>query len=255
MKANDNHNSVVIETTLLRGKVKLLQPKVGFHASPDTVYLAAAVPVRNGWKYLDMGCGVGSAGLCVSSRNSSIYMAGIDIQKELVDLALQNATLNGVGDHFKFFCGDFKKDKTIQNNYFDCVLMNPPYQKIGTHTPSPKRIKAYAHGEDASGASFDDWVKYAHRKLKIGGYLTLIHRADRVDEAITALTRKRWFGSLVIQPLMPREGDDAKRVIIRCRKERYTPAIIKSGIVLHEADGTHTKAARAILEEGAAIEL
>jgi hypothetical protein len=33
----------VIETTLLRGRVTLLQPKIGFHASTDSVFLAAAV--------------------------------------------------------------------------------------------------------------------------------------------------------------------------------------------------------------------
>lgn len=253
MKANDNHNDVVIETTLLRGKVKLLQPKVGFHASIDTVFLAAAAHLRDHAKVLDIGCGVGSAGLCAMVRNPNIYLAGLDIQKVLVDLALQNATLNGVSERSKFFFGDLKKDKTIQNNHFDCVLMNPPYQKMGTHTPSPKRIKAFAHGEDASGAAFEDWVRYAHHKLKIGGYLTLVHRADRLDEAIVALTRRRWFGSLTLLPLMSRVGDDAKRIIIRARKERYAPTVLKPGFIIHEADGSYTKEAKAILEDGAAL--
>ena len=69
----------VIETTLLRGRVRLLQPKVGFHASIDTVFLAAAVPVKDRWQVLDVGCGVGSAGLCVTLRNKNIYLTGLDI--------------------------------------------------------------------------------------------------------------------------------------------------------------------------------
>lgn len=73
--------SDVIDTTLLRGKVRLLQPRTGFHASTDTVLLAAAATalVKDGDTVLDAGCGVGSAGLCVTLKNKNISLFGIDI--------------------------------------------------------------------------------------------------------------------------------------------------------------------------------
>jgi tRNA1(Val) A37 N6-methylase TrmN6 len=252
MKANDNHNEV-IENTLLRGRVKLLQPKVGFHAGLDSVFLAAAVPVRDKWQVMDIGCGVGAAGLCVYSRNNNIHLTGLDIQREVLDLALQNATLNDASDRCRFFQGDLKHEKVLENNHYHSVLMNPPYQQAGTHTPSPRKIKAFSHGEDASGATLNDWVKYAHRKLKQGGYMTMIHRADRLDDIITTLTARRWFGGIEIYPLWSHAGDDAKRVIIRARKERYAALRLKPGIVVHNEDGSYTENARAILEDGAEI--
>lgn len=244
----------VIETTLLRGKVRLLQPEKGFHASLDTVFLAAATPVKDGWNMLDIGCGVGSAGLCVALRNKNILLMGIDIQQNLVDLAHQNARLNGHSEQARFFCGDISKEKHIENNNFHSVLINPPYQEAGTHTPSPNRIKAFAHGEDASSVTLEKWIKYSHLKLKNGFYLTMIHRADRLDDVINGLTAKKWFGSLEVIPLWPRSGDPAKRVIVRARKERYAPLKLHAGIVIHEKDGSYTKAAKAILEDGAAID-
>lgn len=284
-------NIDVIETTLLRGRVKLLQPKIGFHASTDSVFLAAAVStppshprthvlhakhdggdptfikapradqtpafagVAKQWKMLDIGCGVGTIGLCVLARNKSISLTGLDIQAELIDLARQNALLNGVEDQSRFFHGSLLNEKLIEDNQFNVVVMNPPYMESGTHTPSPEKIKAASHGEGASGASLADWVKYAHRKLKQGGHLSIIHRADRLDDVILELEKKNWFGSVVVYPMWSHTGEDAKRVIIQARKERYAPLILKAGIVIHCEDGKYTKEADAVLSDAAAITL
>lgn len=251
----DNGACEVVENTLLRGKLKLLQPKVGFHAAIDTVFLAAAVPAKDRQHVLDIGCGVGSAGLTVALRNKNIHLTGLDIQQELIDLALQNAHLNDMSDRCRFFQGTVLTDKNVPDNAFHSVMMNPPYQEAGTHVPSPKKIKAFSHGEDASGATLTDWVKYAHRKLKQGGFLTLIHRADRLDDVILSLTARRWFGSLVIYPLYPHAGENARRVIVRARKERYAAAVLKAGMVVHEKSGAYTSGAEKILSAAEVIDL
>lgn len=244
----------VIETTLLDGRVSLLQPKEGFHASLDTVLLAAAVTVKPQGQLLDVGCGVGSAGLCATLRNKNIYLTGIDIQQELIDLAMQNAAMNKMSERARFFQGDLMKEKIIEDNAFDAVMMNPPYQEAGTHTPSPRKIKAFSHGEDASGTRLQDWVKYAHRKLKQGGGLTMIHRADRLDDVIAALTARRWFGSLAICPLWPRAGENAKRAIVTARKERYKPIALLNGLIIHKKNGDYTTEANKILRGGGSLD-
>lgn len=245
----------VIETTLLNGRVKLLQPKLGFHASIDTIFLAAAAPVKERMNMLDVGCGVGSAGLCVLTRAKNIHLTGIDIQGDLIDLAMQNAALNGLSEHTRFVQGDIRHEKLVADNDFQVVLMNPPYQEGGTHTPSPTRNKALSHGEEASGATLEDWVKYAHKKLKQAGTLVMIHRADRMSEIVATLERRRWFGSLVIYPLFSRAGDDAKRVIIRARKERFAPMALKTGMVIHETDGKYTGGAQSVLSAAEALQI
>lgn len=242
----------IIETTLLRGRVRLLQPKKGFHAAPDTVFLAAAAHPPTRAQVLDAGCGVGGAGLCLTTRLPHINLTGIDMQRDMADLALQNARLNGMEARCRFFCGDIRNEKHTEDNFFHAVIVNPPYLEAGTHTPSPQKIKAVSHGESAT---LQDWVKYAHRKLKQGGTITMIHRADRLDDTITTLTSRRWFGSLVVFPLYSREGDDAKRVIVRARKERYAPIILKAGMIMHEKNGDYSTAADAILAKADTISL
>jgi tRNA1(Val) A37 N6-methylase TrmN6 len=240
----------VIETTLLDGRVALLQPKDGFHAAIDTVFLAAAVPAKDGDQVLDVGCGVGSAGLCVLSRKQNIYLTGIDIQQEMIDLALQNATLNNVTGNCRFFQADLQKEKIIEDNAFQIVMMNPPYQEAGTYFPSPHKTRTWSHAEEASGAKLQDWIKYAHRKLKQGGTLVMIHRADRLDAVIAGLQARRWFGSLVIHPLWPKKGENAKRVILIAKKERYKPIILTQGLIIHEKNGDYTPEAKEILRKG-----
>jgi len=251
MKKTENEKTgTVSESTLLGGRVTLLQPRQGFRAGIDTVLLAAAVPAKPGDKVLDVGCGVGSAGLCVALRNKNIHLTGLDIQRKIVDLALQNATLNGVAERCRFFCGNLLTESAVEDNAFNIVMMNPPYQEAGTHVPSPRRNKAVSHGEEASGASLRDWAKYAHRKLKQGGTLVMIHRADRLDDIIITLEERRWFGSLVIHPLWPRKGVPAKRVIILAKKERYKPIRLSSGLILHKKDGKYTPETKKILRDG-----
>ncbi len=245
----------VIETTLLRGQVTLLQPREGFHASTDTVLLAACVKAKDGQTILDVGCGVGSAGLCVALKKQNINLIGIDIFENNIALAQRNADLNSLSLRARFVCGKIQENKDIDDSSIDVALTNPPYQAGGRHTPSPRTGKALAHGEDASGITLKEWCKYIHSKLKQRGFLYMIHRADRLDEIIRVLTERRWFGSLVVLPIHSRAGDPAKRVLVSARKERYAPIVIKSGLVMHEADGSYTPAAAAILDGQAFIDL
>jgi tRNA1(Val) A37 N6-methylase TrmN6 len=243
----------IIETALQRGRIKLLQPEKGFHAGFDTVFLSAAPVLKPHDKILDAGCGIGSAGLCLFLREKSIHLTGVDIQQELIDLAHHNARMNEVSESCRFFAADIATEKVIEDNFFDHVIINPPYLRGESHMASPNKIKAIANGESAYGVTIKDWVKYAHRKLKQGKSLSMIHRADRLDEIVSVMTARRWFGSLVIYPLIPRAGDDAKRVIVTARKERYAPTRLMHGMVIHKSDGSYTADAAKVLEKSAAL--
>lgn len=239
----------IIETTLLNKRVRLLQPRDGFHASIDTVFLAAAVPAKPGDNLLDMGCGVGSAGLCVMERVSGCTLTGIDFQKPLVEIARKNAALNGIEDKAAFICSDFRNDTVLPERAFHCVMMNPPYMEEGKHTPSPNASKAMANGGEAA---LEDWLRYAFARLIKGGNLAIIHRADRLDDILAAL-RVDDFGAASIYPLWPKAGSDAKRVIVSARKHKKSPLVFHPGMILHEQDGKYTKAADGILLDKGSI--
>ena len=232
---------------VLNKKVHLLQAVEGFWTSMDSVMLAAACPIEKGQRFLDMGCGVGSAGFCVLYRVPDVMMMGIDIQASHIQLAKENAVLNHMQQRADFICSDIKEYK--EEMPYDHVICNPPYMEAGDHLRSPSEEKAKAMGHDR--LSLQDWMYIAGKRLRQEGTLTLIHQAGKLDHILQAL--QGTFGAIDIIPLWPKQGQQAKRVIIRAVKDRKSPAIIHSGLVLHNDDGSYTEEAESILRDGAAI--
>ncbi len=244
------------EIFVLGQRVRLLQPELGgFRTSLDSVMVAAACPARGGQRVLDLGCGVGGAGLCLLQRvggDASLSLTGVDIQADYVDLARRNAALNGRANDCAFLVDNIKNFR-ISNakERFDHVLCNPPFLEAGTHTPSPDGGRATALANMVEDISLVDWFDCAFYNLKTGGGLTMIHRADHIDRMVQALGRR--FGDIEIIPLYPRMGEAARRVILRARKDRKGAATLHPGLVLHAADGAYTPEAEAVLRGGAGL--
>ena len=78
------------------------------------------------------------------------------------------------------------------------------------------------------------WTRAAARLIKGQGYRTFIHRADALPDILSATERE--FGSVVIKPIQPRAGREAKRVIVRVRKGGRAPAKLLAPLVLHDGE-------------------
>lgn len=247
-----------LETTIddfVGGKIRIRQPAQGFRAGGDAVLLAAAVAPRPGENILDVGCGVGTVGLCLLARFRDCHVTGIDIQPEFIALAQENAVLNKLDDKTIFLAGNIKNTvKAIEKNSFDQAMMNPPYFDGSTHPPSPDSVRAAARSELEGGASLEDWVKFAHKVLKNGGRLTMINRTERLADILAAFKGK--FGSVVICPLWPRRGEAAKRVIVMARKSKRSPLRILPGLVIHLDEGnSYTPEASAVMADTGGLDL
>lgn len=237
------------EIYVLNKRLKLLHTVHGFKTSIDTVLLAASCQAKSGDHILDMGCGIGGAGLCVLTRVAGVTLMGVEIQVEHAALAVQNAEINGFEEQVTFVASDirdFSKDKSRENS-FHHVICNPPYLEAGAHLRSPHEEKATAMGHESAELTVQDWVDAAYSCLKSNGSMSMIHRADKVDRIIRALGKR--FGAVEIIPLWPKQGVDAKRVIVRAIKHRKSPATIKSGLILHNKDGEYTVETEQILRE------
>ena len=78
----------------LGGRVTALQPRRGFRASTDAVFLAAACPAQPGARVLELGCGVGVPALCLAARVPGLGLTGVEQQACYAELARRNAALN-----------------------------------------------------------------------------------------------------------------------------------------------------------------
>lgn len=232
----------------LCGRLRLWQPVQGYRAATDPVLLAAACPAQSGESVLDLGCGAGAAALCLGRRVPGLALAGLELQPGYAALARRNAARNGIA--LEVVEGDLRTMPTVLRRDFDHVICNPPFYPAGG-TPSPVAIRATAMQVDA--VPLTEWVQVAARRLRPGGWLTLIAGADALPELLSGLGK---LGSAAVLPLAAREGRAAKRVILRARKGGKAAFRLLAPFVLHHGashDGdreSYTPAASAILRDG-----
>src|SRR5450759_1083193 len=84
------------EDAFLGGQLRLLQPKSGHRAGHDAMLLAAATPAHSGDRVVDLGAGVGAAGLAVARRVKGIDLVLVEIDAALAGLARGNAASNAI---------------------------------------------------------------------------------------------------------------------------------------------------------------
>ncbi len=240
----------------LGGAIRLYQPEEGYRIATDTVFLAASITYEKNDRILDMGSGTGGILSCLLSRtvdgSAGNIFHGIELQGQLLDLARMNAADNGFGDRIEYFAGDIANPPhACEPNSYHHVISNPPYLKKNDATASPCETKAVAHMD--SHIELKAWVHLCLRMLKPLGHLTLVQRADRMDDIIAALHGKA--GDIIIFPLWSTMDKDARRVIIQARKGGKGIIALKPGLIVHTSDGTFTPQAEAILRHGAALNI
>ena len=240
------------EDRLLDGRVRLRQPAQGPRAAIDPVFLAAAIPAEPNQQILDAGCGAGAAMLCLAARVPRCRIIGLEMQRDLVRLAGDNALLNGMADRLSVMVGDLlHPPPRLSPGMFDHVMANPPFIERGRASPVTDPAKAAATIE--GDAALADWVRFALGMVRAKGTVTFIHRADRIDALLAQLAGRA--GGIVLFPLWPKVGQPASRVLVQARKGSAAPSRLAPGLVLHEADGSFTVAADAILRGGDTLAL
>ncbi|MEP4379744.1 MAG: methyltransferase [Alphaproteobacteria bacterium] len=240
------------ETTdrLLGGRVEIRQPGAGFRVSVDAVLLAAAVALDPGQRALDIGSGAGGATLCLASRLPHGDVLGIDRDARMTGYLRANISANGfdgrVGAETLDVAGGVPDHL---RGTFDHTFSNPPYLPV--HRADKRTIGDAAGAATIESVPFEDWLGFMAACTRPKGRLTIVHRADRLEELLTAFAR--CSGEIRVLPIWPRAGAPAKRVIITGRVGVHAPTALCPGLVLHGPDGGYAPEAREIIEAGGGL--
>ena len=235
------------EDRFLGGRIVARQPREGFRSGIDAVMLAAAVPAGGGEDILELGCGVGVASLCLSSRVPNCEVTGVEIAPELTAIANENARANSLEKSVRFEQGDaFRLPKHLRGT-FNHVFCNPPFHE-GAGEKSPNADRARARSDFVG---LGNWIRVGLSRVAAGGTVTAILRADRLGDILKTVPQN----GVCVFPLWPRTGEAAKRIVLQIRKNSRAPLRLAAGLVLHDDQGAYTPLADAILRNAASLAL
>jgi tRNA1(Val) A37 N6-methylase TrmN6 len=245
----------ITEDAFLGGQLLLKQKRSGHRAGHDAILLAAATEARGGDRVVDLGAGIGAAGLALARRVAGINLSLVEIDPELAELARANAAANAIAAETIVL--DVTDDAEafaahgLVPDGVDIVMMNPPFNDPARHRGSPDQSRHTAHV--ATEETLHAWVHAARRILRSNGVLTLIWRADGIAEVLAALSRG--FGSLSILPVHGEAGRPAIRVLLRAVKGGRAPTRLLPGLMLNDESRVPKKEVRNILEGRAVLPL
>lgn len=214
----------------LGGGLRVWQPRSGYRAGIDPVFLAASVAASAGQKVLELGCGVGVASLCLARRVHGLVLTGVEVQDDYAVLARRNAAENNV--EMNVVTADISDlPSSVRAPTFDHVFANPPYFQRRRGTPATDAGRDTAL---AGHTSLDVWIDVATKRLRPGGHLTIIQKAERLGDLLAAFDGR--VGSVQIKPLAPRTGRAAKLVIVVARKGARGALRLLAPLILHRGD-------------------
>ncbi|HJX63049.1 MAG TPA: methyltransferase [Polyangia bacterium] len=238
-------SGAVTHDTLLRGRVKLIQPVHGFRSSLDPVLLAGFIQAPYG-HFLDIGCGTGALAFLLLARDAAATGLGVEIQPRLAGLAIRSVQANGFGARFAVVASDVRDVGPVLPADFDLVASNPPFRPLGQGVLPPQAERSLAHHEVA--LTLAEWLDVAKAALRPEGRLAAIYPADRLDEMRAALTAR---GLTMSRLRMVQAQADARpsRFCFEARRSALVAETLnETPLVVHE-QGKYSAEVRLMLGE------
>jgi tRNA1(Val) A37 N6-methylase TrmN6 len=240
----------------LDGRLVVEQPAKGRHrAGLDAILLAATIGDDARGLLVDLGAGVGTAGLAAAVRAPGLTVRLAERDPEVLRLAQANIVRNGLADRVEAIAVDLlgpakPREAVLPRECAAHVVCNPPFYAPGAVRASPREDRAAAHVLTEGGLG--DWVRVAAATLEPHGRLSLIFEGGGLAEIVGALAGR--FGAASIRPIHPREDAPAHRLLVTAIKGSRAGSRILPGLILHpEGSAAYLPKAEAVLRGQAGL--
>ena len=219
--------------------LKIIQNKDGFCFGIDAVLLSDfAKDIRNNSKVLDLGTGTGiiSTLLCAKTKLSKIY--GIDIQKDVCDMASRSIKLNNLEDKFEIINSNIKDLNNIfEEASFDAIVSNPPYKKDNSGLKNETETKLISRHEIT--ASLEDFISISSKLLKNNGSIYMVHRPERLSD-LFFLLKKYNLEPKKLRMVQSYIDSKPKLVLVKATKNAKSFLNIEEPLIIYNKDGSYT---------------
>lgn len=229
--------------------LKIIQNKDGFCFGIDAVLLSDfAKDIRNNSKVLDLGTGTGivSILLCEKTMLSKIY--GIDIQKDVCDMASRSIRLNKLENKFEIINTNIKNlNEIFADNSFDAIVSNPPYKKDNTGLKNESETKLISRHEIT--ASLEDFISVSSKLLKNNGNIYMVHRPERLSD-LFYLLKKYNLEPKKLRLVQSYTNSKPKLILVKATKNAKSFLNIEEPLIIYNKDGSYTDEILKIYNKG-----
>jgi len=231
---------------LILGDMKVIQPKEGYRFSLDAVLLAH-FPADNSIKRMvELGSGSGVVSLLMAWRASRVRITALEVQPAMVERSRRSIVLNGLQERIEIIEADIREtEKILPGGAAELVLSNPPFWRKGEGKISQNSEEAVARHEIK--LSLPELVEKGAYLLTSGGKLDIIHRAERLDEAMelfraykVPVRRLRFIHSF--------NNRAARLVLIEGVKSSPGPLTVMAPLIIYEKTGIYGQELRNIYD-------
>lgn len=220
--------------------LKIVQNTDMFNFSLDSVLLPNFVTLnKNTAKILDIGCGNAPIPLILSTRTSA-KIIGVEIQKDVYELALKTVKMNDLEKQIEIINDDINNIYTyFETESFDTVVCNPPYFKVAT-TPNLNTIEYKTIARHEIKLNLEQIINIAKKVLKNNGNIAMVHRPERLSDIITIM-RKNNIEPKRIRFVYPKETKEANILLIEGVKNGRPGLKILPPLYSHCENGEYSK--------------
>lgn len=219
--------------------LKIIQNKNGFCFGIDSVLLSDyAKDIKKGSKIVDLGTGTGIISILLSAKVQDSNLVGVEIQKEVAEMAKRSVLLNKLDSRIKIINNDIKEiDKILDNWTFDAVVTNPPYKKQGTGLQNGNEKQLISRHEIE--CTLEDIVSTSFKLLKNNGALYMVHRPERLVD-ICSILRKYKMEIKNIRFVYPKQDKEPNLILLKAVKNAKEFLKVEKPLIVYNEDGTYT---------------
>jgi len=234
MLENERIDDLQIE--LGNGKsLSIIQNPFWFCFGVDAVLLADFSKIAKGKTVVDLGTGNGIIPLLVAAKTSAKHITGVEIQKDIADMAVRSVALNEMSEKITIINEDLKTFG--KNGICDVVICNPPIRKLAGGLKNPNSSVAIARHEIK--CTLSDVIESAARLLNFGGTFNIIHRPERLVDIICGM-RKSGLEPKRIRYVHPYLGKSPTMVLIGARKGGNPKIITEPPLFIYDENGDYS---------------
>lgn len=219
--------------------LKIIQNIDGFCFGIDSVLISDfAKNIRKNSVVVDLGTGTGIISILLSKKTLTKKIYGVEIQKEVCEMAKRSVLLNNLQDKIEIINEDIKEiSEKLGLQMCDVVVTNPPYKKYGTGLLNEKESKIISRHEKE--CTLEDVIKQSFKILKDKGSFYMVHRPDRLVDIIF-LMRKYKIEPKELRIVYSNMTSKAVLILIKGIKNAGEELKLINPLYIYNEDGTYT---------------